>query len=103
MKFAKQGRFSFGVCVVIDKNGNKIGVRMKPFDYSGKKIITISAFKKMVQQEISRVRNLTMKEKLQQRWAGNTHRPDNMLWENDRISFMKGIGPKNALFWNQQV
>ena len=96
MKFAKQGRFSFSVCVVIDKDGNKIGVRMKPFDYSGKKIITISAFKKMVQQEISRVRNLTMKEKLQQRWAGNTHRPDNMLWENDRISFMKGIGPKKC-------
>ena len=60
---------------------------MNPFDYFGKIIVTILAFNTIVKEEINQVRNYKINDKLQQRWAGNTHCPDNMIWEEDPISF----------------
>ena len=53
------------------KNGIKIGIRLPVFDYTGLKMLSISAFKKMIQQEVDRIKNLPIVERIKQKWAGN--------------------------------
>jgi hypothetical protein len=48
VKYAKEGRLSFGVAAVELLDGTKEGGRCKTFDYSAKNIITITAEEKMI-------------------------------------------------------
>ena len=75
------------------KDGKKIGVRLPPFDYTGLKLLSISGFKKMIEQEISRIKNLPVVERVKQKWAGLIERStDSGLWMEDSVVFMKNIG-----------
>ena len=44
-KYKQEGRFCLGVAKVEGKDGEKIGKRCPVFDYTEKKIVTISAYK----------------------------------------------------------
>ena len=48
----------FGVMMKQDAQGNKYGHRMKPFNYTGKKVIGPVRFEKMFWTEVNRVNNL---------------------------------------------
>ena len=45
-KYEQEGRFCLGVAKIESKNGTITGKRCPVFDYSGKKIVTIDAYKK---------------------------------------------------------
>ena len=47
-KYEKEGRFCLGVANIKSKNGTITGKRCPLFDYSGKKIATIDAYKKEI-------------------------------------------------------
>ena len=46
LKYKQEERFRFGVAKIESKNGTITGKRCPVFDYSGKKIVTIDAYKK---------------------------------------------------------
>lgn len=50
----------------------------------------------MIQQEIDRVNNLPISERIRQKWAGMHPRPPNLLWLEDTVDFLKNIGPAKA-------
>merc|ERR1711935_148741 len=57
VKYSNEVRMSFGVAAVkIDGEEGHVGRRCKPFDYSGKVILSITDYEK---EEIQRVQNLT--------------------------------------------
>ena len=59
-KYGKEGRFSLGVAKVERKEYGKITGKLCPvFDYTGKKIVTIDAYKKEIRNESTRIRKLT--------------------------------------------
>ena len=45
-KYEQEGRFCLGVAKIESKNGTITGKRCPVFDYSGKKIVTIDAYRK---------------------------------------------------------
>ena len=49
-KYEQKGRFCLGVAKIESKNGTIIGKRCPVFNYSGGKIVTISAYKKEIQK-----------------------------------------------------
>ena len=81
---------------MLDKDGNETGVRLLTYDYTGKKILSIKSFKLMIQQEIDRVNNLPISERVKQKWAGLHQRPSNLLWIEDTVVYLKNIGPAKA-------
>ena len=46
----------------------------------------------MIQQEVTRVRNLPVADRLKQRWAGTEQRPDGSVWKNDSVIHLNKIG-----------
>ena len=58
-KYEQEGRLCLVVAKIESKNGTITGERCPVFNYSGGKIVTIDAFKKEIQKEIARVRNIT--------------------------------------------
>ena len=58
-KYEQEGRFYLGVAKIESKNGTITGKRCPVFDYSGKQIVTIDAYKKETQKEFARIRKLT--------------------------------------------
>jgi hypothetical protein len=52
LKFTQEGRFSFGCCIKTDENDVEQGVRCKPFNYSGKKILDICMYEDVIEDEI---------------------------------------------------
>jgi transposase len=87
VKYAKEGRFSFGVAAVALLDGTIEGRRCKTFDYSAKNLITITAEEKMIKEEIRRVRNLQTGGQ----WVVKKDRSPGTLWENDCITTMSNI------------
>lgn len=67
LKFTEESRFIFGVCVIKDKDGKEIGKKLEPFDYTAKKILSISAYCTMVQQKVNCVRTLPTTDRVKQR------------------------------------
>jgi hypothetical protein len=57
IKYPGEGRGCFGVAIVT-RFGEKEGVRVKPFNYTGRKVITEKAFQLAVKLELGRVRPL---------------------------------------------
>ena len=58
--YYQEGRFCLGVAKIESKNGKITGKRCPVFDYSGKKIVTIDAYKKEILKEFARVPKLTL-------------------------------------------
>ena len=66
------------------------GARLPVFDYSGKNIVGIKKYKKLVQDEISRIKN---KPEGRSKWIEDP-RPAGMIWTEDPIDVLKGVGKK---------
>ena len=94
MKFTEEGRFSFGVAVRKNANGEEEGVRLEVFDYTCTSLLTIGKYEALINQEIARVKALCTTEKKSQKWAGSIERPDGSLWMEDSLIFLKGVGEK---------
>ena len=58
-KYEQEGKFYLSVAKIESKSGTITGKRCTVFDYSGKKIVAIVAYKKETLKEFARVRNLT--------------------------------------------
>ena len=67
-----------------------------PFDYTGKKIVSIGEYEKLIDNEIRRVKALTYQERVASKWAGVRNRPKGSLWLDDDLTELNGIGA--ALF-----
>ena len=78
---------------MIEKDGKKEGVRLLSYDYSGLTIISIPAFELMIKQEIQRVKNLSITERVSQKWAEHHKHPQGQFWMKDCTKFLKRIDP----------
>jgi hypothetical protein len=100
VKYAKEGRFSFGVATVELINGTKEGRRCKTFDYSAKNLITITVEEKMIKEEIQRVGKLQTGGQ----WVAMQDRLPGTSWENDCITTMNNIvDTTNAKFAGHRI
>ena len=57
-KYEQEGRFCLDVAKIESKNGTITGKQCTIFEYTGKKIVTIDAYKKEIIKEFARVRQL---------------------------------------------
>jgi hypothetical protein len=85
-KYLKEGRLSFGVAAVELQDGTIQGLHTKTFDYSAKNLITITAEKNIIREEIRCVRPL----KSGGQWIERQRLPG-VLFENDDITAMDDI------------
>ena len=77
-KYEEEGRFCLGVAKVEGQDGKIIGKRCLVFDYTEKKIVTISAYKQEIRHELERISKITSSlspwvEKLKQRRYGSVN------------------------------
>lgn len=93
----QEGPFSFGCCLKRDKNGEIKGVRLLMFDYTSKSIKTIAVWNRGMNTEFTRLRNLTYAEARSQGWKGKTKRPKGIIWNDDALTYLNGIGDKTYL------
>ena len=91
VKYAKQVRFSFGVAMK-GEEGSETGHRLEPYDYTGKMILTMPKFEKMIQEEIKRVKNLPRDSK---GWNSN-QRAANALYRDDPVTKVNRLGTVSA-------
>lgn len=92
-KFTEEGRYSLGFAVVEDENGEKRGVRLDIFDYSGKNIIGFKKERELINNEINRAKHSDPKCK---RWWYDPRDGDDRVWEEDPVTMLKSVGPKTA-------
>eukprot|EP00966_Prymnesium_polylepis_P325385 7381365-Prymnesium_polylepis.1 len=57
-KHEQEVRFLFGVCMLEDRNGEMVGDRFKPLEYTGKNVLGCKAFEKAIKAEVSRANGL---------------------------------------------
>jgi ribosomal protein S13 len=74
--------------------GKLEGRRMKFFDYTGKKLVDITEYRKLVKSEINRVVNLPYDRRITQGWAGERKRLEGVLYEEDNLCHISGIGER---------
>jgi len=103
VKYEKEIRMSLGCLVreanpadnpadIVNYNGRQlVGVRLEPFDYSGKVIVTIKDYQKHMDAEISRVKKLTKRSE----WKYDP-RPANAIFMDDSMDVINGIGAKTV-------
>jgi predicted flap endonuclease-1-like 5' DNA nuclease len=65
---------------------------MPHFNYTGKTIIGLSKYRKDVQTEINRVKHLSPAQQKGQKWTIVRNRPQGILYKNDKLQQVKGIG-----------
>mmetsp|Transcript_18727 Transcript_18727/g.59328 ORF Transcript_18727/g.59328 Transcript_18727/m.59328 type:complete len:610 (+) Transcript_18727:209-2038(+) len=59
-KFEQEARFAFGVMMkTVDGGRRMMGVKMEPFEYTGKKMLGVAAWEKALEVEFARVEKLT--------------------------------------------
>ena len=58
MKYAKEAQFLRDI-IIVKIDCEEVGVRMLLLDYTKKKVIGISKYKKLLDKEISRVKSFT--------------------------------------------
>ena len=67
MKYENEGRFGLGCAKVVQRKNNcehvPSGIVIKPFDYSGKTLITIKDYKTKQDLEFRRIKTLSTKTK----------------------------------------
>ena len=97
VKYEKECRLGLGVAMVMPlaPDGTTLpceGKRCYPFNYSTKVLISIDDYKKMKRIEINRVKYLSGRMGF---WV-ESKRDDGMLYQNDQVSLMKGVGKKTV-------
>lgn len=75
-----------------DENGEIKGVRLLMFDYTSQCMKTIKVWEKLVSIEFTRLRTLTVEQAQSQGWKGVTNRPKGTIWNDDALTYLKGIG-----------
>jgi hypothetical protein len=93
VKFSKQTRLCLGVAVREADGGEEEGVRLTPFDYTEKNIITMKNESEIMQKEIARVKNLPRTTKS---WTSHPD-ADDFLFTSDPISKVKGISTAKSV------
>ena len=83
----QEGRFCLGVAKIESKNGKITGKRCPVFEYTGKKIVTIDAYKKEIIKEFATVRQIT--SSLLQ-WIKKTN--TDKVWLYESVGKLKGLG-----------
>lgn len=96
-KYSEEVRLCIGVAVVtpLGPNGepmDRIGKRLEPFDYSRTTLLSISDFKKKVNEEILRVRSLKHGQK--SGWVIEDSRAEGKSFQNDSIIKLSKCGKK---------
>jgi len=90
VKFPAEVRLCLGVATVWDPSGNEKGVMLKPFDYSGKIILSKKDYDRKVDDEIDRIRKLVGGK--QAGWIVSM-REEGVLYSNDPLTALSGLGP----------
>ena len=102
MKYAQEARLCLGVVALPKDNigtngtinndsGELIGIRLPPFIYSGKVILSISDWKKKEESEIKRVKGLQRNPT----WVVSK-RINKVLYMNDEVHRVKSVGKMTA-------
>ena len=84
-KYAQEARFCLGVAKVRLPDGTIKGVRSKVFDYTMKKIISMSEWDTRVKQEFNRVKTTCTNSSP---WVSNIRPPKGtnpQLWDEDEL------------------
>lgn len=87
VKYPYESRFLLGCAKTKNDDGENVGMRLPPFDYSGKLVVSISDWRLAEQMEIHRVRQLPGDGAP---WVTG-QRGNNELWKLDLVSKVKGI------------
>ena len=91
-KYEQEGRFCLGVDKVEGQDRKIIGKLCPLFDYTEKKIVTISAYKKEMRNELERIRKLTSSLSP---WVEKI-KPEN-IWLCKSVGKLKGIGKQGEV------
>ena len=108
VEYEKEVRLSLG-CAIRDKRQDDdpedvqtlkcgsevVGVALEPFNYSGKKIVSIKEFKMLAEREYERLK--TMKDKKQ--WETDPNE-QGALYREDDVIRIKGVGQSAKTKWN---
>ena len=62
------------------------------YDYTCTSILTIGKYEALIKAEIVRVKSLSTTDRISQKWAGSTERPEGTLWKEDPLDKLKGVG-----------
>ena len=92
LKYEQEGRFCLGVAKVEGRDGKIIGKRCPVFDYTEKKIVTISAYKQEMTHELERIRKLTSSSSP---WAEKVK--TEKIWLCESVGKLKGIGKQGEV------
>ena len=79
-----------GVAMVELPSGEIVGRRAKPFDYSGKVILSLKDYEARIEKEIKRVKDLASGGE----WI-EKRRKKGELWANDTVDKITGVGEKS--------
>jgi hypothetical protein len=60
MKYTAEAQFLFVVAVVTNSDGIEEGKRLSVFNYTGKRLLGLNKYNKLVDLEIARVKGLTI-------------------------------------------
>ena len=65
-------------------------------------MLSIKAYRVMIQQEIQRVINLPVIERVGQKWAGLHQRPSGTIWMNDSVIHLSNIGESKKVKFEEE-
>ena len=88
VKYEKEMRGCFGVAIRVGEDGCEHGVRMMPFNYTEKKIITKMESDRMMRTEIAHVKR---NHHNSPKWMKNERTPG-MLYFDDPVDKIEGVG-----------
>lgn len=88
VKYEKEARFCLGVAMKIDADGKEHGCRLPPFNYTQKKVITLTETSIKVKAEVAKVKGMPRESK---QWMSNP-REDGVLYLNDPVTKIAGVG-----------
>ena len=91
-KYEQEGRFCLGVAKVERQDGKIIGKRCPVFDYTEKKIVTISAYKQEMTHELERVKKLTSSSSP---WVDKIK--TEKIWLCEFLGKLKGMGKQGEV------
>ena len=85
VKYPEEVRLCLGVAQ-IEVGNNIVGIKARSFDYSGRVLVSINDYARLIKQEIQRVRGLKGKGAP---WYENKRNKDD-IWESEPVSKLKG-------------
>ena len=93
MKFTKEIRLALGCAVIKDRDGNERGVRLPPFNYTGRWVNSIGVF----EEEIVPKRIRAAKEaKITTRWVEGRRTEEDGIYDEDPVTMIKGVAKAKA-------